>query len=416
MMKEKTRLIVLTDISSLRADRGEPDDTQSLIRLLLYANELQLEGLVATYSAHLEGCDPALIHRVLDVYAQVRPNLVLHDAAYPPAEQLHGVVAAGSPRCGMDQVGEGGDTEGSELIIRTVDRKDPRPVWITVWGAPTDLAQALWKVEHTRSKAEAAAFRAKIRVHAIHDQYDGSGPWIRKTFPDVFYLTSYKVFRGMYRAGDESLSSPEWVRAHVTEGHGPLGAIYPVYDGGDNIGPVKGMKEGDSPSFLYLIPNGLNDPEKPEQGSWGGRFRQTGARQYSDGVESIPGETSERASAARWRQAYQADFAARMDWCVLPYAEGCHSPRVQLETARMITARPGDTVELRVRAEDPDGSELTCSWSQESGVPADVEGRGTWARVIIPEKASGRMDVLFTARKQSDHPLERYARTEIHIK
>ncbi len=65
-------------------------------------------------------------------------------------------------------------------------------------------------------------------------------------------------------------------------GHGPLGDLYPDYNGGDiwsgTLGPVRGTKEGDSPSFLSLVPNGLSDPERPWLGSWGGRFEGQGKR------------------------------------------------------------------------------------------------------------------------------------------
>ena len=44
---ERPRLVVLTDISSLTAGVAEPDDGQSLIRLMLYTNEFDIEGLVA---------------------------------------------------------------------------------------------------------------------------------------------------------------------------------------------------------------------------------------------------------------------------------------------------------------------------------------------------------------------------------
>ena len=42
----KQRLVVLTDISN------EPDDEQSLVRLLVYASDFDIEGLVATTSVH----------------------------------------------------------------------------------------------------------------------------------------------------------------------------------------------------------------------------------------------------------------------------------------------------------------------------------------------------------------------------
>lgn len=42
---QKPRVVVMTDISY-----DEPDDKQSLVRFLLYANEFEVEGLIATTS------------------------------------------------------------------------------------------------------------------------------------------------------------------------------------------------------------------------------------------------------------------------------------------------------------------------------------------------------------------------------
>lgn len=41
----RPRVIVITDISSMQSGVLEPDDTQSLIRFLLYSNEMEIEGL-----------------------------------------------------------------------------------------------------------------------------------------------------------------------------------------------------------------------------------------------------------------------------------------------------------------------------------------------------------------------------------
>lgn len=95
-------------------------------------------------------------------------------------------IRAGSLYCGMENVGEGKDTPGSNWIIRTADAPDPRPVWITIWGGATDLAQALWRVKTERSEEAFAAFSRKLRVYAIHDQYDDAGPWIRENCPGGF--------------------------------------------------------------------------------------------------------------------------------------------------------------------------------------------------------------------------------------
>ena len=145
----KPRLVVLTDISSLTAGVAEPDDGQSLIRLMLYANEFDIEGLIATANmGHGQQTRPDLIRQVVDAYETVRPNLLRHDPRYPPADALRGCIKAGQevagPRVPVEaSVGQGRDTEASDWIIRVVDRPDPRPVWVVIWGGSADLAQAL---------------------------------------------------------------------------------------------------------------------------------------------------------------------------------------------------------------------------------------------------------------------------------
>jgi hypothetical protein len=134
----KSRLLVLTDIEA------DPDDTQSLTRLLLYANEIDLEGLIATTSVHQKTrVAPESILRVIADYAKVRGNLVLHDPAYPPATAIEALVGTGQTVYGMAGVGKGKDTEGSRRIIAELNKPDPRPLWIAGWGGPNTLAQAL---------------------------------------------------------------------------------------------------------------------------------------------------------------------------------------------------------------------------------------------------------------------------------
>lgn len=85
------------------------------------------------------------------------------------------------------------------------------------------------------------------------------------------------------------------------------------------------MMEGDTPSFLGLLPNGLNTAEHPEWGGWGGRYIPADASGrtsvYSDASDFVIGQNndtfwSKYSSIWRWRQAYQYDFAARMTWTV----------------------------------------------------------------------------------------------------
>jgi hypothetical protein len=431
---DRPRLLVLTDISSLTAGVAEPDDGQSLIRLMLYADEFDIEGLVVTSNlGHGQKVTPDLVRRVVDAYGAVRPNLLLHDDRYPPTSELTKVIKSGQPIAGPKvpverSIGEGKDTEASEWIIAVVDRPDPRPVWVVIWGGSADLAEALWKVRRTCSREGLRQFLSKLRVHAIGDQ-DSTGPWIREQFPDLLMITQRRAYRGMYRGGDTSLVSPEWVEANI-HGHGPLGDLYPNYNGGDiwtgKLGRVWGIKEGDTPSFLSLVPNGLGDGEHPGLGSWGGRFEGE-ARRLTD-VADTDLDTSRdpdprMSSVYRWRPAFQADFAARLDWCVKLYADANHPPIVRIVGDRERKVEAGGVVALDAGGTtDPDGDGLDFAWSLYPVDPGRasqvvIEGRDSpRARVIVPPMLAGKTVPVLLAVNDRGHPrLTRYGRVLIRV-
>jgi hypothetical protein len=267
----KHRVIVLTDITN------EPDDEQSMVRFLLYSNHYEVEGLIATSSIHLQTkTREDRIKEIVDAYGKVRDNLNLHEPGFPTEAYLQSVIKAGIPKFGMEGVGPGMDTEGSECIIKAVDKNDSRPVWISVWGGTNTLAQALWKVRQTRTIDELAKFVSRLRVYTISDQ-DDSGPWIRREFPDLFYVVSAGAYYGratwsgisgeqwygFSSAADTTLVSNRWLLENIIENHGPLGAQYPK---------TEYIMESDSPSYMWLFNIGLNEPEKPNYGGWGGRY------------------------------------------------------------------------------------------------------------------------------------------------
>ena len=134
----RQRVLVLTDISN------EPDDEESLVRFLVYANEYDIEGLVATTSTHLRTrTREDLIRHQLDAYGQVRGTLAKHAPGYPTKEQLLAVTATGQTAYGIAAIGEGKTSAGSRLVLTAVDKNDDRPLWISVWGGANTLAQAL---------------------------------------------------------------------------------------------------------------------------------------------------------------------------------------------------------------------------------------------------------------------------------
>ena len=160
-----------------------------------------------------------------------------------------------------------------------VDRPDPRPLNITIWGGQTDLAQALWRVRADRGGDGLKQFVERIRVYDIGDQ-DRIVEWIWTEFPGLFYVLGQaakgrdkreSVYRGMYLGGDQALTSREWMETNIRQSHGPLGALYPTRTW-TAPNPHSAIKEGDTPSWFYFLPNGLNVPDHPTWGGWGGRF------------------------------------------------------------------------------------------------------------------------------------------------
>ena len=116
----RPRVVVMTDIAN------EPDDQMSLVRFLLYSNQFDVEGLVATTSTWMKaGVRPDVIRRVLDAYEKVQPNLLKHAAGFPTAAALRDVVVPGQPAYGMAAVGEGRSSSGAELILRAAEKDGP---------------------------------------------------------------------------------------------------------------------------------------------------------------------------------------------------------------------------------------------------------------------------------------------------
>jgi hypothetical protein len=367
---DRPRLIVLTDIGN------EPDDSESMVRLLLYSNDIDIEGLIAATSRHLpQNPHPELIKERIAAYAKALSNLRAHDPRYPDSDVLLQRVRQGSPVYGMSGVGQAKDTEASQLIVNAVDKSDSRPVWIAAWGGAADLAQALWTVRATRSEKEVDRFVSKLRVYSISDQ-DDAGPWARAYFPKLFWITNIHGFT-RYALGtwlgisapmpgaDQGPVSVDWLNKNIQRG--PLGALYPT---------PRYIMEGDTPSFLNLIPNGLSVPQRPDWGGWGGRFDRLSdslglwtttidAAKGTDGhIYSTP-----QATIWRWRPAFQNDFAARMSWTITPDVRSAnHPPAVQLngtggESPVEIEACPGTPITLSAKgSSDPDGDGLSNHW------------------------------------------------------
>ncbi|MBL7818585.1 MAG: DUF1593 domain-containing protein [Saprospiraceae bacterium] len=411
---QKKRVLVLTDIEA------DPDDAQSLVRFLTYSNQWDIEGLIATTSIHQKDWAAVeTLHDIVDAYDVIQPNLLQHEKGYPTAAFLKTKIKKGLEKYGMEGVGEGKDSEGSEWLIKVLSSADNRPLWVCVWGGSNCLAQALWKIKNTKSAAEADKLYQKLRVYTISDQ-DDSNPWIRKTFPSIFFITSpgftymnatWRGINAKQEGFNNEVISDAWLSEHIQQKHSVLGTKYPDV--------AYGM-EGDTPTFLSLIENGLNEAEKPNYGGWGGRYELyipefvepkpnayvkvpqkedpetrpiwTNAKDSVFSLLDKKGYTGNLETVLRWREDFQNDFAVRMDWTFKSYKEANHPPVPKLNHAETVTVKSGEKFFLDAKGTtDPDGDALSYVWFQ-------YREAGTYAgNISFRPHASNMYRVPFTA-------------------
>ncbi len=418
----RIRYIIETDAG------GDPDDKQSFVRFLLYANEWDLEGIIAN-RAHArdgENLNPertglGILRRLIRAYGQCFPNLLRHDSRYPSPERLIEVTVPGYE-----------DTEtGVDLIIKAVDGADSRPVWFSNWGtnhgsAPSCLKRALDRVRRERGQAGYARFKERLRLSsadAFGEHTVTLAPpwsiWVDTYRPEMAGKRWYHRFSALTaQAGGFDLERD------MRTGHGPLGALYPT-------NTTHWQKEGDTMTFLYLVPNGLGEPEEPAWGSWAGRY---GLRDdspiksyyWTNQVDAWQSTTNRDNTLKRWAAHLQNDFRARLDWCVKPFEEANHPPQVGVNGVEgneclRLQADAGAEIKLDARAtRDPDGNVLSYEWFvyPEPGTyrgQVTISGANTEAATVrVPGDAAGHtIHVVLIVTDNGQPPLTRYRRVVI---
>ncbi len=291
---QRPRVIVSTDIGG-----GDPDDYQSMIHLLMYADVLDIEGLVS--SPPLAG-RKANILECLAAYELDYPRLQQATRGFPTAESLRRLVKQGAvdPRHRAAMLSPRRDHVGSWRA----GSPDPRPLWILVWGSITDVAQAVH---------DQPGIKKQLRVYSIgswntrHDQ--SARDYLFDAHPDLWWIEADTTFRGMYMGGrqDGDLGNRTFVEQHVRD-LGSLGRLYQA--------KKPDIKMGDTPSVLFLLRGNLDDPTQP---SWGGAFLRD-ARHGPNYWRDDPDPALRHAdrdgaqTVNRYREQYLRDWQARMQW------------------------------------------------------------------------------------------------------
>lgn len=383
----KPRLVVCTDIAPADV---EPDDMESMVRLMAYADQFEIEALITSVGWN---CDPyptewaQYLQRVIEAYRQDVPKLMQRSKQknflafdkerkqqyigyWPSADYLKSRAVMGSIHGGIKSIGADNDSPGSELLIQLADEDDSRPIYVAAWGGANTLAQAIWRVKQTRSAEALKQFLHKFRIYTITDQdmhYNmrmnrsySSHMWLRKEFADDL---QFVWDEGTWQEQCE-LGKRHWQQhKDYIQGRGALGSEYPTYKWG---------VEGDTPSFLYVMPNGLNNPDDPHQAGWAG-YHEHGLCADSITTAWTSWQEPLRSISIEYKQRFYPDelndFMARMQWAA--EGHGNHNPRVIINNNTgilpiHITAKAGDTIRLDASSsQDSDGDNLQFLWWQQ---------------------------------------------------
>ena len=273
------RYIATTDI--------ETDDMNSMVRLLLYTNEIDLVGIVYSSATHHWRGDgetlftggaaahPMVQYRwmgsqgyqaMIETYRLIQENLQRFDSRYPDADFLRDMVFQGNIAVVGDMLGP---TEGSDLIVYTLlDRRDSSPVVLTSWGGSNTIAQALYTIEQRYiNTPEWPEIRQWVSdraiIYNIGTQDPTTNEYIIPNWPDVTLIVngnfSSVAFSPSFSPNTPSSRRPylrdEFHLNHIM--YRPITQHYQVFNDGLNLMNI---------SWDANVPpteSELNDPNRP---------------------------------------------------------------------------------------------------------------------------------------------------------
>ena len=414
---EKHRLMVLADMGN------EPDEVQQMVHLMLYANEFEVEGLIAVTGKFLNPqqkrpyrrvLHPELFHEIIDGYEQVLSNLKKHAEDWPEPDYLRSIVKKGQADYGIEGTGDGRSTEGSDLIKACLLKDDIRPLYLVVNAGSNTLAQALVELEQEHTHEDMKKLLSKLRVYENGAQ-DNAGAWICQRYPSIHWIRSnfqtYSYGGPSWESKNQedkhnmhlgphswqpfeysAMGQHHWSLTHVIGNHGMLGKVYPLRQ--THNGKIVFLEGGGTIPWLGLIHQGLTSVNHPHWGGWSGRFTKEKVKnswskhqsvkidekEYGDFYQFIDDadEWTDKSSGTkfnsiyapvwRWRQAFFNDFQCRMDWCFESYENANHQPVAAVngdrdEKIHIVSCKAGDSISFDASlSTDPDGDVLQYIW------------------------------------------------------
>ncbi len=369
------RYVICTDMTH--------DDDNSLIRMLHYANEIDIEAIIVTdqgpETQRIEDWPNKMWNRaqgIFDAYERVVDNLRLHDPNYPSADYFRGITKQGKGTAQRmtgssddghekfwDYVGEDRDSEGSDFLQEVFNRDDDRPIYVGFWGGSITFAQAMWRYRQNHTKEQVQQLMDKLIFHCISFQ--------DVTFDMFVDLDSFgkklgtgKPFYGDY---ERERFIPAMLLADGNNFWNYIGAVKEdtIHEYAGSLGDLYDTGgEGDTPAFLNLISMnlGLSNILKPEYGGWGDMFHAYGLQNVWAANPDEPNELT------RWITAASNDFYARCSWEENSYESCNHAPVAAYSGDHTrnfvyLFAKEGQELSLNANGSmDPDGNKLSYKW------------------------------------------------------
>lgn len=485
----------------------ELDDNNSLIRLLLYSCDLDIEGLIYTSSGFhwkgdgkgtlwyvpgreynrfgLDTCpcpswrwasNEHFMDDIVDAYARVYPNLKVQHAGYPDPAWLKSRIRWGNVAFDGD-ISQ--NTPGSDLIKALILDDKPGKLFITAWGGQSSIARALKSIQDTYEyTGQWEQLKAKISRKVVllpsGDQDDCYEKYIKPSWPGIEYRQfrngpNYSYGAQLSASQTDSLYlTAAWMKENISS-RGPLGKLYRVW--GDGKQMVKGdimdyfgfsgysndqlrkmgyvvwmpvqekgswLGEGDNPTFMNMLDNGLRAFENGTYGGWGGvqpAEEITGnifagsadtSQQAMISALAAAGKTNHKEPSAfpDFFPAAQRDFAARLLWSVTPrFSDANHAPRITVEGPLYLLASAGQQLKLHASVKDPDGNAVSVRYWQfrvgtYPGTVTVVAGPPGQAVLQVPADAlAGQTIHLIVEATDNGHPaLTSYQRILIRVR
>jgi hypothetical protein len=401
--------------------------------------------------------DESFIHDIVENYEKVYDNLKVHNPNYPSPADLKSKIRFGNIEFDGDY---SKDTPGSDLIKSLILDDNSAPLYITAWGGQSTIARALKSIQDQYEKtSEWSKIRARVLKKVIllpsGDQDDTYAKYIKPNWPEIDYRQMGKGPN--YSYGAQLRATPEnavyltsaWMEENV-KSRGPLGSYYRVW--GDGKQMVKGdifdyfglsgytseelkkmgyivwmpvqekgswLGEGDNPTFMNMLDNGLRAFEDGSYGGWGGM-------QVTPGVGMgfpDPAQKETGPLFPNFWPAAQRDFAARMKWSVTSrYDDANHEPKVTIEGPLNVMAMAGQKIRLTGLVTDPDGDTVSVKWWQfkmgsYAGDVTIINPTSLSTEAVIPADANAGQTIhlILEATDNSVSPLTRYQRIIITI-